>query len=137
LFQYQPISYESQLLLKQKVVENAFKNFSLLPASAIPTVLPTLPSPKQYGYRTKLTPHFQVPPTSGKSGGAGRNQKGKGKAKAAVAEGEGQAVEEKEWEITIGFEQKGRKRIIDIEECVIATQVINDAMTIERQKVKE
>jgi len=43
----------------------------------------------------------------------------------------------KEWEITIGFEQKGRKRIVDIEECVIATKVINDHMVGEREKVKK
>lgn len=36
--------------------------------------------------------------------------------------------EEKEWEITIGFEQKGRKRIIDIEECVIATKVSSTSL---------
>jgi tRNA (uracil-5-)-methyltransferase len=109
-------------------VRKAFANFSKLDAALIPAIGPTLPSPLEYGYRTKLTPHFQSPPTHGKSG---RNNRGKGKGKAEVA-----LVEEKEWEVTIGFEQKGRKRIIDIEECVIATKVINEAMTVEREKVK-
>ncbi|KAK4701850.1 hypothetical protein P7C70_g4374, partial [Phenoliferia sp. Uapishka_3] len=129
--QYQPLSYEQQLTLKQSVVRKAFANFSLLDPSLIPAIGPTLPSPLQYGYRTKLTPHFQAPPASGKSGG-GRSQRGKGKAQQQ-AEATG---EEKEWEVTIGFEEKGRKRVIDIEECVIATKVINDAMVSERATVK-
>lgn len=138
-FQYQPLSYASQLTLKQTVVENAFKNFSLLPLSAIPAISATLPSPLEYGYRTKLTPHFQAPPPSGKSGGKDRQQrgrKGKGKETNAVLAEDTNEVAEKEWEVTIGFEQKGRKRVIDIEECVIATQVINDALVHERAKVK-
>ena len=127
--QYQPLSYEHQLTLKQSVVRKAFANFSLLDPSLIPAIGPTLPSPLQYGYRTKLTPHFQAPPTSGKSNGGGR----RGKAKA---QDETPAPAEREWEVTIGFEEKGRKRIIDIEECVIATQVINTAMVHERAAVK-
>jgi tRNA (uracil-5-)-methyltransferase len=128
------LSYEEQLKIKQDVVRKAFANFSQLDASLVPAIGPTLPSPLQYGYRTKLTPHFQAPPTGGKK----RQWKGKGKGveapatEAAVESGQG----EKEWEVTIGFEQKGRKRIIDIEECPIATKVINEQMTIEREKVK-
>ncbi|KAL8292128.1 hypothetical protein RQP46_001594 [Phenoliferia psychrophenolica] len=129
--QYQPLSYEHQLTLKQSVVRKAFANFSLLDPSLIPAVGPTLPSPLQYGYRTKLTPHFQAPPANGKSTGGGRRGKGKGKQPEAEEQ-----VEERDWEVTIGFEEKGRKRIIDIEECVIATQVINTALVSERAAVK-
>jgi hypothetical protein len=43
-----------------------------------------------YGYRTKITPHFDIP-------------------KSKVKGGEGQHPEE------IGFVEKGRKRILDIE----------------------
>lgn len=122
--------------MKRNVVRRAFANFSGLEASLIPEIGPTLASPLQYAYRTKLTPHFQVPPSSS----AGRNKK-KSKGKQAAAEEEGAeaaAPEEpkKEWEITIGFEQKGRKRIVDIEECPIATSVINKALVGEREKVK-
>lgn len=116
--QYQPISYDDQLTLKQSVVRKAFANFSTLDPSLIPSIGSTLPSPLQYAYRTKLTPHFQAPPASGKSGGRKGQWKGKGKGKVQGDEGE-----EKEWEISIGFEMRGRKRIVDIEECVIATKV--------------
>lgn len=131
--QYQPLSYDEQLKIKQDVVRKAFANFSQLDESLIPVIGPTLPSPLQYGYRTKLTPHFQAPPTGGKR----KQWKGKGKGVEAPPEINGDGgKQEKEWEVTIGFEQKGRKRIIDIEECPIATKVINEQMTIEREKVK-
>lgn len=121
--------------MKRDVVRRAFANFSGLEPSLIPEIGPTLASPLQYAYRTKLTPHFQTPPT-----GPGRNNKKKKKGKQAEeATAAAAPVEDepkKEWEVTIGFEQKGRKRIVDIEECVIATKVINDALTGEREKVK-
>ncbi|GAA5892068.1 hypothetical protein JCM5296_004045 [Sporobolomyces johnsonii] len=126
--QYQPLAYEEQLELKRNVMRKAFKYFSKLDPALVPEIGPTLPSPLHYAYRTKLTPHFQTPPTGNK-----QNKKKKGKEAENPAEEE---PPKKEWEITIGFEQKGRKRIIDIEECVIATKVINQAMTGEREKVK-
>ncbi|KWU47153.1 hypothetical protein RHOSPDRAFT_28167 [Rhodotorula sp. JG-1b] len=132
--QYQPLAYEEQLEMKRDVVRRAFANFSGLEPSLIPEIGPTLASPLQYAYRTKLTPHFQTPPT-----GNGRNKKKKKGKQAEDATAAAAPVEDepkKEWEVTIGFEQKGRKRIVDIEECVIATKVINDALTGEREKVK-
>ena len=35
-----------------------------LPETSIPTIGPTVESPLVYGYRTKLTPHFERPPKS-------------------------------------------------------------------------
>ncbi|GAA5975857.1 hypothetical protein JCM11641_002822 [Rhodosporidiobolus odoratus] len=127
--QYQPLSHEKQLELKQDVVRRAFANFSGLPSSLVPSIGPTLPSPLQYGYRTKLTPHFDTPPTSNPRGGR----------KKGVSEEEVQKAQEKkrsEWQLRIGFEQKGRKMLVDIEECPIASSVINSALPIEREKVK-
>jgi tRNA (uracil-5-)-methyltransferase len=72
------LSYDKQLELKRDVVVKAYKNYfgSCLPlrsnvtshtsADAPPELLPpigsTAPSPLQYGYRTKITPHFDAPP---------------------------------------------------------------------------
>lgn len=132
--QYQPLSYAKQLTLKEDVVRRAFANFSGLDPSLIPTIGSTLPSPLEYAYRTKLTPHFQTPPTGNPKGGRKRGKKGEEQSKALEEMNE--RLKEKEWEVTIGFEQKGRKRIVDIEECPIATRVINEAMVGEREKVK-
>ena len=102
------MSYEQQLETKRNVLARAYSNFSGLGAGDVPEVQPTLPSPLQYGYRTKLTPHFQAPPKN----------------------------KPESWECTIGFESKGRRRILDIEECPIATSTINDALPAARENVK-
>ncbi|KAK0503561.1 S-adenosyl-L-methionine-dependent methyltransferase [Armillaria luteobubalina] len=58
--QSQMVSYENQLKFKRNVVLNAYKRYSKLPDSEVPEILPTIGSPLQYGYRTKITPHFQL-----------------------------------------------------------------------------
>ncbi|KAG8997363.1 tRNA(m5U54)methyltransferase [Tulasnella sp. 427] len=102
--QYQMLSYETQLQLKQRVVEKAYKNFSGLPPSLVPPILPTVASPKTYGYRTKITPHFDLPPVSKRKESDDPNK------------------------LPIGFGEKGRRKVMDIEECVIATPVLNQAL---------
>ncbi|SGY21528.1 BQ5605_C016g08249 [Microbotryum silenes-dioicae] len=130
LCQYQPLAYSDQLEIKRTVLRKAFANFSKLPPSSIPPIGPTLRSPLEYQYRTKLTPHFQTPPTGPKK------KQFKGKDKVGGGEEE-EEVPTKKWELTIGFEQKGRKRVIDIEECVIGTKVINEEYQVQRAEVKK
>lgn len=102
--QYQPLAYDEQLRMKQSVVRKAFANFSGLDAALVPEVAPTLPSPLEYGYRTKLTPHFQAPPASGKSSG----RKGQTKAQAAKDKADDKL---KDWEgKLVSFEEGRRQR---------------------------
>lgn len=73
-----------------------YSNVSLdLPPSTVPTVLPTIGSPKQYHYRTKITPHFEAPPK-----------------KARVDPSP--TTDKPDW-LKIGFNQIGKKSVIDIE----------------------
>ncbi|KAG8943640.1 tRNA(m5U54)methyltransferase [Tulasnella sp. 424] len=106
------LSYDTQLQLKQRVVEKAYKNFSGLPPSLVPSILPTIASPKTYGYRTKITPHFDLPPM------AKRKESDDPK------------------KLAIGFGEKGRRKVMDIEECVIATPVLNQALPGIRENVR-
>lgn len=53
--QYQGASYEAQLRWKQQQVENSLVRLGGISVS----VNPVVPSPKSYGYRSKLTPHYQ------------------------------------------------------------------------------
>ncbi|CAK9837280.1 tRNA (m5U54) methyltransferase Trm2 [Schizosaccharomyces pombe] len=94
--QYQMLSYDKQLLQKKRVVEKAFQYYSKLDSSLLPAIKDTVGSPLQYNYRTKITPHFDVP---------------KGGTKGPLI---------------IGFQEKGRRRVMDIEECPIATKTINE-----------
>lgn len=107
------LSYETQLDLKRNVIIKAYKNFSGelyrikmcdypissvlqgLPASAVPEIQPTIGSPLQYGYRTKITPHFENP------------QK--------MIKKHGLPVDEKPDWFKIGFNRIGSRHVIDIE----------------------
>lgn len=108
--QYQMIPYQDQLEIKRNVIVNAYKHNSNLDPALIPAILDTAPSPEQYYYRTKLTPHFDVPRSGGKS--------------LAVAP-------------PVGFGERGRKSVIDIEECAIGTPIINKGLTTQRAMLKE
>lgn len=108
--QLQMLPYEDQLQHKKTIVEQAFKRFSNLEPSLIPPVGDTVGSPIQYGYRTKLTPHF---------GGGGRH---------------GKAHHRKDEPPAIGFNYKGRQSVLDIEQCPIGTPIVNEGMKIERRK---
>ncbi len=55
--QYQHLSYEAQLKWKQKQVEDLMKRIGGIDFP----VSPTHRSPEQYGYRSKLTPHYERP----------------------------------------------------------------------------
>ena len=53
--QYQHLSYEAQLEWKRKQVRDLITRIGGIDFEP----LPTHPSPKQYGYRSKLTPHYE------------------------------------------------------------------------------
>ncbi len=108
--QYQHMSYASQKEWKRQQVSELFERL----AGITPEVLPTHGSPRERNYRSKLTPHYPKPrkpkPTDT---GVGR-------------------------ELPIGFLHQGqRNRILDVPQCPIATEAINEAMPVERKKVRE
>lgn len=120
--QFQMLPYDEQLKLKKKIIEKAYTNFSTLRPELIPTVGETIGSPLQYGYRTKLTPHFDGPPGSNsrkyRRDGLNRtNRKGFDEAPP------------------IGFMLKGTRKIIDIEDCPIGTDAVRSGMVMERERV--
>lgn len=116
--QFQYLPYEYQLQHKRRIVEKAYSNFSNLAARDVPTVGETIGSPLQYGYRTKLTPHFDGPP-------GGRRDKRHGKAVT--------------WpEVPpIGFMLKGTRKTMDIEDCPIGTDSVRLGMKRERKRVTD
>jgi tRNA (uracil-5-)-methyltransferase len=107
------LSYETQLDLKRDVVVKAYKNFSSmgmgtifhvadcsadLPQAAMPPIESTMPSPQQYNYRTKITPHFEAPTK------AQRNDPNNPK----------NDTDRPKW-FTIGFNRVGTHKVMDIE----------------------
>ncbi|CAK3929356.1 tRNA (uracil(54)-C(5))-methyltransferase [Lecanosticta acicola] len=116
--QFQQLPYSYQLAHKRTIVEKAYRNFSNLPASVVPKVGDTIGSPLQYGYRTKLTPHFDGPP-------GGRRDKRHGKPVT--------------WpEVPpIGYMLKGTRKTMDIEDCPIGTEAVRLGMRRERKRVAD
>ncbi|RMD43591.1 hypothetical protein DV735_g1523, partial [Chaetothyriales sp. CBS 134920] len=108
--QFQMMPYTEQLAHKKGIVERAFRNFSDLPAEMVPAVEETGPSPLQYAYRTKLTPHFDRP---------SRDSKGTGFTSVPP----------------IGFGQKGYRHVMDIENCPLGTPIVQQGFRSERARV--
>lgn len=119
--QIQMLPYELQLQHKKNIVEKAFRNFSSLTPEVVPAVGGTIGSPLQYGYRTKLTPHFDGPP-----GSMTRKAKRDPSERKRFSEVP-----------PIGFMLKGTPKTIDIEDCPIGTDAVREGMRVERTKISE
>jgi tRNA (uracil-5-)-methyltransferase len=117
--QFQMLDYSEQLKLKKRVLEKAYANFSNLPGELVPTIQDTIGSPLQYGYRTKLTPHFDGPPGFRPS----RRGKNPGVSFPKCPD--------------IGFMFKGKRKVLDIEDCPIGTDVVREGMTRERKRMQD
>lgn len=120
--QFQHLPYAYQLEHKRTIVERAYQNFSNLPASSVPTVGDTVGSPLIYGYRTKLTPHFDGPPIRRKE--------------LKTIRSNGQKVDWAEVP-NIGFMLKGTRKTMDIEDCPIGTDAVRLGNKRERKRVTE
>ncbi|KAA8899401.1 S-adenosyl-L-methionine-dependent methyltransferase [Sphaerosporella brunnea] len=106
--QLQMLSYDKQLAHKKRVVEKAYEHFADLPEGILPPIGDTIGSPLQYNYRTKLTPHFDGP----RKGGFQGDQKPE-----------------------IGFNLKGQRRVLDIEDCPIGVDSVREGFTTSRADV--
>lgn len=154
--QYQSLSYENQLLIKKEVVENAYKHFCKDEVDWEGKVLNTIPSPLKYGYRTKLTPHYDIP----RSGTKGLNVprlgfgwRGKGAwLKLNNMEGEKEFNEGIEFDnkelklqhpedMKIGMRNRSIRPyfgdVLDIEDCIIGTDIVRLGFVNERKRLNK
>lgn len=99
--QYQHIQYAEQLRWKKQQVEELLRRMAAIETP----VNDVIGSPREYGYRAKITPHFHQP---------------------------------KHGEVSeIGFLRLGaRNRLVDVPQCPIATEEINQALPGIRDKVR-
>ena len=112
--QLQMLPYADQLEHKRNIVQRAFLNFSGLKPEQISEVEPTMGSPLRYGYRTKLTPHFDGP------------KRVRGQQKPTLQEPP-----------VIGYNVKGKRQVMDIESCPIGTDILQQGLSIERAHVQK
>ena len=114
--QFQMIPYADQLEHKKNIIKKAYGNFSGLSPEAVPAIGNTIGSPLEYGYRTKLTPHFDGPP------GAGFRNKKKEPFKKMPP---------------FGYMQKNTRWTIDIEDCPIGTDAVMTGLRNERERLSQ
>ncbi len=108
--QYQHLAYAEQLRWKQRQVAELLKHMAGIEFA----VAPVVSSPRDYGYRSKITPHFNPPrlPRDGSS----------------VTQPQ---------EMPIGFLRQGtRFDLVDVPQCIIATEAINARLTEVRAGIR-
>jgi tRNA/tmRNA/rRNA uracil-C5-methylase (TrmA/RlmC/RlmD family) len=112
--QYQHLAYTAQLGWKRRQVTELLQHMAGLPDFP---VAPVIGSPREFHYRSKITPHFAALP---------RRLEGNGAA------GEGQLNPPR----PIGFLRQGtRFDIVDVPQCPIATEAINERLMAVRAAV--
>jgi len=131
--QYQNFTYAEQLTWKRRQVEELLKYMAGLEFP----VATVIGSPKEYGYRSKITPHFHPPRTP-----LGARDQGEGtstKWNALETQGRENPPDEpgldstpripSEREMPIGFLRQGtRFDLLDVPQCPIATEAINEKL---------
>lgn len=113
--QYQHLAYVEQLKWKQRQVGELLRHM----AGVEFPVNPVIGSPKEYGYRSKITPHFAV-----RRPNAGTRDPG------AHASGDSE-------NLAIGFLRQGtRFDLVDVPRCEIATEAINARLPAVRAGIR-
>ncbi len=114
--QYQHLTYAEQLKWKRQQVQEVLKFMAGVEFS----VSPVIPSPRKFGYRSKITPHFSAQP----------RRKEIPSAKDQVSSPTS--------EFPIGFlKQSSRFELIDVPQCEIATPEINAKLPEVRAKTQQ
>jgi tRNA/tmRNA/rRNA uracil-C5-methylase (TrmA/RlmC/RlmD family) len=138
--QYQHLNYAGQLQWKQRQVAELLEHMAGITFS----VSPVVPSPREYGYRSKITPHFAAPR---QMAGFGFGVLGSELSDAAHPASEAdnatqspkaQTQNRPSEPFPIGFLRQGtRFDIVDVPRCPIATDAINSRLTEVRASVHE
>ncbi|MGA3006256.1 MAG: class I SAM-dependent RNA methyltransferase [Opitutaceae bacterium] len=112
--QYQHLAYPEQLAWKRRQVAELLKHL----AGVDFEVAPVVASPREFGYRSKITPHFNPPR--------------RGAAEIPNAKSQTPNVDN----FPIGFLKQGsRLEIVDVPRCEIATEAINEKLAAVRAGV--
>lgn len=121
--QYQHLTYPAQLEWKRRQVAELLEHLAGL--AGFP-VAPVVGSPREYHYRTKITPHFAAPRRADRSGYTAAG------AELAADTGPSSAAG-----FPIGFLRQGtRFDLVDVPQCPIATEAINARLTTLRAEIR-
>lgn len=127
--QYQHLTYEEQLAWKRRQVAELLRHM----AGVEFEVSPVIPSPREFGYRSKITPHFNAP-HGGRPQASGVGLQEKTADADVAAPGASRLTPDASF--PIGFLRQGtRFDIVDIPRCPIATDAINARLSEVRAEV--
>jgi tRNA/tmRNA/rRNA uracil-C5-methylase (TrmA/RlmC/RlmD family) len=130
--QYQHLAYAEQLAWKRRQVAELLAHM----AGVTFAVAPVIGSPQEFGYRSKLTPHFSAPRVAAVV--AGVADPDSEEARAATEPGSATpATTSSALSSPIGFLRQGtRFDIVDVPRCEIATDAINEKLPEVRAKTR-
>jgi tRNA/tmRNA/rRNA uracil-C5-methylase (TrmA/RlmC/RlmD family) len=120
--QYQHLTYAEQLAWKQRQVAELLQHMAGIEFP----VAPVVPSPREFGYRSKITPHFNAPPPRYRSPSVSSGQPLSPPSAPPSTPPS-----------PIGFLRQGtRFELVDVPRCPIATEAINERLTGVRADVQ-
>ena len=124
--QYQHLAYAEQLAWKRRQVAELLEHMVEV---SFP-VAPVLGSPREFGYRSKITPHFAAPRTATAAPSFGFGVQGSESGPTQNSEPKTQNPGAAAAPVPIGFLRQGtRFDIVDVPHCDIATDAINARLT--------
>ncbi len=142
--QYQNLSYAGQLRWKQRHVGELLRHMAKIefPVNAV------IPSPREFGYRSKITPHFECGPRQtdrgfSKPASAGTESSvptGPGEAPGATPSAHSalRAPQSAGAPFPLGFlKASSRFTLVDVPQCPIATDAINARLPALRAGIRE
>jgi len=121
--QYQHASIDFQRKWKQRHVEEVLVQQQIegYHSEDLLNVLPTVGTEEVFGYRSKITPHYQAP-----------------REEFTDIESVDNTVGDVTYHLdAVGFQQSSSRRLVDVPECPIATPAINDKYRETRQQLHE
>ncbi len=135
--QYQHLAYSEQLLWKQRQVTELLRHMAGIefPVSLV------IPSPREFGYRSKITPHFNPPRPLRSSELRAASSEPHSTASSSAADSDlstlnSQLSTRAAGAMPIGFLRQGtRFDIVDVPRCPIATDAINAKLPEVRARV--
>lgn len=137
--QYQHLTYTEQLAWKRRQVAELLQHMAGI---ADFPVAPVIPSPRDYGYRSKITPHFATPrvPNSSELGFRSSELEepcAHPSDRTPNSQPQTPNSAEESRSFPIGFLRQGtRFDLIDVPLCIIATDAINRRLTEVRADIR-
>ncbi|HUR58848.1 MAG TPA: methyltransferase domain-containing protein, partial [Opitutaceae bacterium] len=122
--QYQHLAYAEQLAWKQRQVAELLQHMAGLEFP----VAPVVPSPRDYGYRSKITPHYHPPRAGNSSEFTVQGPELRDELPSTL--NPEPRTQNQAFQFPIGFLRQGtRFDIVDVPQCIISTEAINAKLT--------